>query len=1614
MIPYSEASTTGRDTIISKSSKQTSMNAISFLLAMFAFLESISLVYGTEPTISLNHLAEDLTVVNLGNFFEGNNSLLIWDYQSAYEDVLESSLRVPEVAVTNSSSLTRCKSWAEYKSQFGGVQHWIGVCDHNRISRIKFNSFMNTVSLIRSVEYPRYRDCTEVAVDFGQDLIAAYCLDITNPQNNFWSLSLFNGSSLEEIKQLRLSDHYSNLTNVQLAFTYGSKEKITVSIILVGNPLVLAVIDFNFNTSSFSDSTRFYTKQNMSEVFQNYDLMELVPSSHFAFGMMLMKNDGSETVEIFQLSMNDITDSVIPLEPSNPPSTMVLSKFRKPLKWDIQIRSAMLTVVTLVYKDSVKVCLASWSSKSVRELTEYSLTGMLLNEVTHLSTFEPPKYDYYTPEIIIVGVDSEKKHITSMFCSPEYQAVEYFDLAGSNGFGKNLTLGTIISQKKGIIVDTYELLLLPTDAKEIMMIQQIGPPQLMVDSNFKNKEADQQLKKRDTLVLVGSDRDSVILTVTTLTGFSPDYFTKVSLPDSIEVFADQDNEITLPKDKLQLNAPYYSVTLNGGGDSGDLTISYVTSLKLKFPRLYMSKLLKALHLGQDFYLLQNQTTFVIIACTQPLQYLRCSLIMRHEMVNERILAAIFHLGNFYMLTAANLVPNLYLRVISMEGEILNKPMTEWKEIYVSQGTLRVIDNKIQVNVIASRPTFDSQSKFSRYENLRYMYSASFSSFKSIPKQLELDDELPGPMCPTLISWGFSQLKILNILSYCEDSGHSLVTLDYKSLSLDNIINRTEILPQKYPVEMCSTGFQMVVFDKNASKITLHGESQNGSIPVLNILNYPFQVYGMQELISFNCVQDESFFFVLAKHQNSTFYLLAYRYDINHHPWDRVHSIQKLNIDNPVEIVAGEVKKREVVVLVFNQSSVEGYKFVIGAPKINLAAGATGNSPKLTIQYSAALPELAIRKGIEQEFTEKKITINYIDQSYLRLDQKLDPAKKGTLDPHHNSEIDVDALLKVDCPLLGMTLQGVSPDIAVVTPRVSEVTEEQTGAKLLGPRILPSNYGVLTEENVMVTWNETNLLFFKDGKLISESKHYRILTVFFAANISQVTLGSPNPVLLIEALRNGSRNLSVFINLITRGREGQVLSDKFYNISISTEAQITRPKGLYSEEASKGVYEGVLRLILSTPDNRLLLTSSLRIDLSKFGIKYVAGKEPELSLANTHDRIKPLFAFERKFGMLELLFIKRTPIILTLHQGSNSMRFSSLEEGGRDFSLADFPIDFLEFSEGSIDCEDTTVPREFMCTVVSMKTTKSWVIRIVMPFEFDPQAKDGVPTISLIKPIDNIRGFQAMRAVTTRDYIAVFNKNLEDYFESPSLSSSGLGSGEAGSRDEYPLAAGSLSQVSQLKRSSSRPSKSSVLSEKSLVTVYSTERGLGATKTGAPVAIVSFSSLKSLAPDSKLITWYFDLAELIDKKTNKVETMLLVLARFNDKSVLAHYRIGRATLKILQPSKLHSKKGKILLQGVDSFVEVSFQDLFKTNWTRIFMIWTFMLLVAVGAWFLGLWLLNTYAPKFLTTPTALPLDPKNGALGEYGSFGDYIETRTMTDQPSIGDIVDDLERSPGKN
>ena len=107
----------------------------------------------------------------------------------------------------------------------------------------------------------------------------------------------------------------------------------------------------------------------------------------------------------------------------------------------------------------------------------------------------------------------------------------------------------------------------------------------------------------------------------------------------------------------------------------------------------------------------------------------------------------------------------------------------------------------------------------------------------------------------------------------------------------------------------------------------------------------------------------------------------------------------------------------------------------------------------------------------------------------------------------------------------------------------------------------------------------------------------------------------------------------------------------------------------------------------------------------------------------------------------------------------------------------------------------------------------------------------------------------------------------------------------------------------------------------------------------PFVVLTHSRIQSY-DDSNLKSIYFDIAE-----TDEGETHLIVNARFASKSVIKRFRLQNMTLQIINPGKMHTKKTKLVLAGIESSVEIPFSNIFRRNWSRLIFAW--ILFIGLG-------------------------------------------------------------------
>ena len=101
--------------------------------------------------------------------------------------------------------------------------------------------------------------------------------------------------------------------------------------------------------------------------------------------------------------------------------------------------------------------------------------------------------------------------------------------------------------------------------------------------------------------------------------------------------------------------PDAAIGLNAGSlqfvtNDPDIQIKYdfVDEIKIKFPKI-VSKSVQLLHMGSNFFLLNQVDHLTVVGCTRVGDIVRCSVVFSkiHDVI---ILSSIYHDGHFYILS----------------------------------------------------------------------------------------------------------------------------------------------------------------------------------------------------------------------------------------------------------------------------------------------------------------------------------------------------------------------------------------------------------------------------------------------------------------------------------------------------------------------------------------------------------------------------------------------------------------------------------------------------------------------------------------------------------------------------------------------------------------------------------------------------------------------------------------------------------------------------------------------------------------------------------------------------------------------------------------------------
>ena len=261
----------------------------------------------------------------------------------------------------------------------------------------------------------------------------------------------------------------------------------------------------------------------------------------------------------------------------------------------------------------------------------------------------------------------------------------------------------------------------------------------------------------------------------------------------------------------------------------------------------------------------------------------------------------------------------------------------------------------------------------------------------------------------------------------------------------------------------------------------------------------------------------------------------------------------------------------------------------------------------------------------------------------------------------------------------------------------------------------------------------------------------------------------------------------------------------------------------------------------------------------------------------------------------------------------------------------------------------------------------------------------VVDIRFIKQIDTMQGFRCERVLTLGNYSAVLYQNLkssdEDFKPISELSVAAvLGSLDKEVNGEEQLGLRGLSRDSSSEQSDFKVKP--LISEDSIVAVYR----LNDSST-APFVILS-SAMIEKDSDSKLMSIYFDL----DLAGN--ETHLIINARFEKQSLIKKYRLQNMSLEVSDAGRVHMKKTKIVLTGIDSQQVIQLSDIFKTNVWRIFLTWllflSVMLSIYVGGAFFIIRQFNEEHPnRYFSSPRRTFVKPAGETQRDIDTKGEDL-------------------------
>ena len=504
-------------------------------------------------------------------------------------------------------------------------------------------------------------------------------------------------------------------------------------------------------------------------------------------------------------------------------------------------------------------------------------------------------------------------------------------------------------------------------------------------------------------------------------------------------------------------------------------------------------------------------------------------------------------------------------------------------------------------------------------------------------------------------------------------------------------------------------------------------------------------------------------------------------------------------------------------------------------------------------------------------------------------------------PVSKGSIDLEKYIRVKGALVSQSLQDHNTNHLQFQGRVHEISSRKYTArgyycpflKVLG--------------NTTFIWHNFVIRVFEDEKEVFTKLVKHIKGVSFCKNCRYPTLliMSQNPdvkfhgeISIIYKLENGTWNVEVCETSL-------VLSTfNFIEYSVWTSGSRSFRIAGYQEKS------------------RTLYRADLKIDTqSKYRV-FAWANEPQ-----------PARYFEDMILVMQSTYVHDMLITMIVVHKSSHIHVLYMDNNRDHIREPDSNVvpKAYDVTDSMFDCHTLSESQEFKvlrCGLATLSVESSVIDIHVSTNIVDPKATYYVG----LKKFHNLKGFRPIRAVISEPYFATLVKNIID--ETVRHGSSAIDDHQTGKRPDG---------------AQERDFTASSYNCEYLIVIYKIDGDFK-----DPFAVIEsdiFYSNSSELTSSKLQSIYFDL----DTVGNA--THLIVNARFESQSIIRRFVLQNMTLEVIDAGRVHLRRTKLVLTGLESQQEIPLSDIFKVNIWRLIMIWSLYIMFGVAFYFAGMWIMR---------------------------------------------------------